>query len=261
MKNFKPSRLLLAGFLIVIFCLVLFQSCKNKVLEGILTVTETTITIPTYMVDAPNPMPRFYEGRAHQGVKRRMYPYPMNDNMTGKKEDKEYHIIYLENEYIKVGIMPGLGGRIYSAVDKTNGYDFFYRNDVIKPSLIGMLGFWISGGNAWGYPHHHGPNTVEPMDYNIEKHDDGRITVWMSYTENFHRLRMLCGFTLYPNSSVIDMVIRPFNPTPYVHSFLFWSNPSVHADSNYQALRGRRRCDLQHHAPRGLEGRLLQLQA
>ena len=236
MKNLSVLKSFIGIAGLIVFLTTLFQSCTESTLSGQLVVTQDSITIPTYLVDPPNPMPRFYEGRAHQGVQRRMYPYPMNDNMTKVKEDRNYHIIYLENEYIKIGIMPQLGGRIYSAVDKSNGYNFFYRNNVIKPSLIGMLGYWISGGNAWGYPHHHGPNTVEPMDYSIEKHPDGSATVWMSYVENFHRLRILCGFTLYPNSSTIEMKIRPFNPTPYVHSFLFWANPSVYADSTYQVI-------------------------
>jgi tetratricopeptide (TPR) repeat protein len=242
MKGITLNRILITTGLISIilicgFSLQMSNSGENrKNRMGDLTVREAYLTIPTYLTNPPNPMPRFYEGRSHQGVQRRMYPYPMNDQLTRVKEDRDYRIIYLENEYIKVGIMPDLGGRIYSAVDKTNGYDFFYRNNVIKPSLIGMQGYWISGGNAWGYPHHHGANTVEPMDYTIEKNADGSATVWMSHVELLHRLRILIGFTIYPNSSVIDMTIRPFNPTPYVHSFLFWSNPSVHADTNYQVI-------------------------
>lgn len=30
--------------------------------------------------------------------------------------------------------------------DKTNGYDFFYRQGAIKPALVGLAGPWISGG-------------------------------------------------------------------------------------------------------------------
>jgi hypothetical protein len=111
-------------------------------------VEKSSLIIPTYAVDPPNPMPRYYEGNTHQGVQRRIYPYPMNDGLTRNKEDRAYQIIYLENEYLKMGIMPVLGGRIFSAVDKTNDYDFFYRQHVIKPSLIGMVGYWISGSNA-----------------------------------------------------------------------------------------------------------------
>jgi tetratricopeptide (TPR) repeat protein len=213
-----------------------FTGCKPAGSAGQVAVVEDSLTIPTYLVDPPNPMPRFYEGQAHQGVKRRIYPYPMNENMTRKKEDRKYHIIYLENEYIRIGIMPGLGGRIYEAIDKTNNYKFFYRNDVIEPSMIGMLGFWISGGNALGFPHHHGANTVAPTDYTIEKKPDGSVTVWMAYTELFHRTRLFYGFTVYPHSSMVELTARPSNPSPVLHSFLFWANPAVHADTSYQVI-------------------------
>jgi tetratricopeptide (TPR) repeat protein len=237
MKGNMLTRPIFLGSLLIILLLSgVSYGTYYIFFDSSVRITEKQITIPTYLVNDPNHMPRFYEGRVHQGVQRRMYPYPMNDQMTGVKENRDYKIIYLENEYIKIGIMPGMGGRIYSAVDKTNGYNFFYKNDVIKPSLIGMVGYWISGGNAWGFPHHHGPNTVEPMDYTIEKHDDGRVTLWMSYTEQFHRMRMLCGFSIAPKSSVVDMIIRPYNATPLVHSFLFWANPSVHANEDYQVI-------------------------
>jgi tetratricopeptide (TPR) repeat protein len=240
----SPLRILKTGLSLIPVLLLLavtFQGCKTGGSEGGLTagavsVTEDSLMIPTYLVDPPNPMPRFYDGQAHQGVKRRIYPYPMDENMTRVKEERAYHIIYLENEYIRIGIMPGLGGRIYEAIDKTNNYKFFYRNDVIEPSMIGMLGFWISGGNALGFPHHHGANTVAPMDYTIEKKPDGSVTVWMAYTELFHRTRLYYGFTIYPHSSIVEMTARPANPTPAVHSFLFWANPSVHADTNYQVI-------------------------
>jgi tetratricopeptide (TPR) repeat protein len=226
---------------VLIFLAVSFHGCKKSgsagaVSAGAVSVTEDSLMIPTYLVDPPNPMPRFYDGQAHQGVKRRIYPYPMNENMTRVKEERAYHIIYLENEFIRIGIMPGLGGRIYEAIDKTNNYKFFYRNDVIEPSMIGMLGFWISGGNALGFPHHHGANTVAPMDYTIEKKPDGSVTVWMAYTELFHRTRLFYGFTVYPHSSIVELTARPANPTPEVHSFLFWANPAVHADTNYQVI-------------------------
>mgnify|MGYP005849285589 CR=1 FL=1 len=197
---------------------------------------EGSLEIPTYLVKPPNPMPRFYEGESHQGVQRRMYPYPMNDNLTNIKEDRPYHIVELENEYIDLDIMPGLGGRIYSAQDKTNDYDWFYKNNVIKPSLIGMIGYWISGSNAWGFPHHHGPNTVKPMDYKVVEHEDGSTTVWIANTDRRHRMRVIVGYTIYPDSSLVDMTIRPMNPTPLVNSFLFWANPSVHVNTDYQVI-------------------------
>jgi hypothetical protein len=139
-------------------------------------------------------MPRFYEGRNHQGVQRRVYPYPFDDGLTTKTADADYPMIFLENEYIQLKIAPEQGGRVYAAYDKTNGYNWFYENHVVKPSLIGMVGNWRSGSLAWGYPHHHGPTTVENMDYEIEEHPDGSKTVWINNTDRLQRVNVLIGY-------------------------------------------------------------------
>lgn len=203
---------------------------------GQVSVKEETMTIPTYKNGAPDLMPRFYEGRTHQGVQRRMYPYPFDDNMVTVKTDVDYPVIHVENEFLDLGIIPSLGGRVYYAVDKTNSYNFFYHNKVVKPSLIGMVGNWISGSLAWGFPHHHGPNTVEPIDYKIVENANGSKTIWTSTTDELHRMSILVGYTIYPNSSLVEMTIHPINTTPISNSFLFWSVPAVHSDSAYQVI-------------------------
>lgn len=215
---------------------IFLNLCLISSLLAQVKVREDSLTIPTYIVEPPNPMPRFYEGTSHQGVQRRIYPYPMNDNLTRKKEDRNYHIVYFNNEFIDLGIMPGMGGRIFYAVDKTNGYNWLYRQHVIKPSLIGMIGYWISGSLAWGFPHHHGPNTVKPMDYQIVDNPDSSKTIWIADFDLRHRMRILVGYTIFPHSSLVEMTIRPMNRTPIVNSFLFWANPSVHVDTNYQVI-------------------------
>ena len=216
--------------------LVVFSLFFSTIVSAQVRVTEKVISIPTYKNDPPNPMPRFYEGKSHQGVQRRIYPYPMDDNLTDNKTDVDYHFIVVENEFIELGIIPELGGRIYYAVDKTNNYDWFYHNHVVKPSLIGMVGNWISGSNAWGFPHHHGPNTVEPMDNKIVENSDGSKTVWIANTDRRHRMSILTGYTIFPNSSKVQMTIKPMNRTANSNSFLFWANPAVHVDSAYQVF-------------------------
>ena len=108
-------------------------------------VWQEPLEIPTYRVGPPDPCPRFYAGRTHQGAQGRVYPYAMLDVLTGGKETRAYTALYLENEYVKLCVLPELGGRLFSARDKTNGYDFFYRQSVIKPVLIGMLGAYPPG--------------------------------------------------------------------------------------------------------------------
>ena len=74
---------------------------------------EVTIVIPTYEVGPPEPNPIFYAGRAYQGAKGPVYPYPLLDKLTDVKRDRAYRIIYLENEYVRVGVLPEIGGRIF----------------------------------------------------------------------------------------------------------------------------------------------------
>ena len=246
-NNFKDLRIMisLSGVLLAWLLLPIEMS-------GQLQLRETNVTIPTYKNSPPNPMPRFYEGRGHQGVQKRIYPYPYDDGQSNILSDEKYHIIEVENDYINLGIMPLMGGRIYYAYDKTNNYNWFYHNHVVKPSMIGMVGNWVSGSNAWGYPHHHGPHTVEAMDYKIETHPDGSKTVWINSTDRLHRVNALVGYTTYPNSSIVEMTIHPRNRTAITNSFLFWANPAVHCDSNYQVIFPPSVQYITHHAKREL---------
>ena len=116
---------------------------------------EGAITLPTYLLDPAEKAPIFERDWSYQRAKRSVYPYPLNDNMTRKKKDVTYDCLYMENEYVKLCVLPEIGGRLLYAVDKTNGYDIFYRNSVVKPANVGMTGAWISGGVEWNVFHHH----------------------------------------------------------------------------------------------------------
>ncbi len=223
---------------LLLFLLVtagLFTTSQIKA-ESKTRIWKEKITLPTYLVGDPDPNPRFYDGRVTQGAQGRVYPYAMSDVLLQQKEDKIYEIIYLENDYVKISVIPELGGRIFTAVDKTNDYDFFYRQHVIKPALIGTLGEWISGGSEWNFPHHHKATTMMTMDYLMEEHEDGSATLWLAETERRHRFRITLSITLYPDRSYVEMGVNPYNPTPFVNSFLYFANPAVHVDSTYQVI-------------------------
>lgn len=204
--------------------------------EQTVKVWEEPLVIPSYRVGKPDLNPIFYAGRAYQGAKGAIYPYPMLDKMTDIREKKTYRAVYLENEYIQICVLPEIGGRIFSALDKTNNYDFFYRQHVIKPALIGMLGAWISGGVEWNFPHHHRATAFMPVDYTLTENPDGSKTVWIGEVEIRHRMKWVIGLTLYPDSSVLEATIRLFNRTPFAHSFLCWANVAVHTNSDYQII-------------------------
>ena len=126
------------------------------------------VTIPTYRIGEPDKNPMFLEKRVYQGSSGVVYPYPVIDRVFDEKVEKEYTAVYLENRYLKIMILPEIGGRVQMALDKTNNYHFVYYNQVIKPALVGLAGPWISGGIEFNWPQHHRPTTFAPVDWRIE---------------------------------------------------------------------------------------------
>jgi tetratricopeptide (TPR) repeat protein len=199
-------------------------------------VWETTIVIPTYLAGDPEPNPMFYFGRASQGAQAPVYPYPNYDVLTGKKADKTYKIVYLENEYLRIGILPEIGGRIFEGVDKTNGYNFIYRQHVIKPTLISIIGAWVSGGLEWNINHHHRASTFLPVQYSVEENPDGSKTVWVGELEVRQRMRWAVGYTIRPGKAYLEASLRILNRTPEVNTMLCFANVAVHVNDNYQVI-------------------------
>ena len=138
--------------------------------------------------------------------------------------------------YIRLGILPEVGGRLFEAVDKSNNYDFVYRQHVIKPALIGLIGAWISGGIEWNIPHHHRASTFLPVQYRIEEGADGSRTVWVGELEVRHRMRWAVGYTLRPGKALMEVSLRIVNRTPVVNTFLCFANVAVHANQDYQII-------------------------
>jgi tetratricopeptide (TPR) repeat protein len=197
---------------------------------------ETKIVIPTYLAGDPEPNPMFFFGRESQGAQGPVYPYPIYDSLTGKKVDKTYTIVYLENEYIRIGVLPEIGGRLFEGVDKTNNYNFVYRQHVIKPALIGLLGAWISGGVEWNIPYHHRATTFLPVQYKLEENTDGTKTIWVGELEVRQRMRWAVGYTLRPGKSYIEARVRILNRTPEANTMLCFANLAIHANENYQVI-------------------------
>lgn len=197
----------------------------------------TTVTIPTYGIGESPTTPIFYEGRANQGAQGHVYPYALQDTLSESKSEREWKCVVLENEYVHYEILPDLGGRIFRAVDKTNGYDFFYKQEVVKPALIGVLGAWMSGGVEWNFPHHHRTTTFMPAEWRVEEDEsDGSATVWIGETEHRHRMRSEVGLCLRPGTSCLEVKLVFVNETSLPQSFLYWANAAVHANEQYQVI-------------------------
>ncbi|SKB85423.1 Tetratricopeptide repeat-containing protein [Salegentibacter holothuriorum] len=192
--------------------------------------------IPTYEVGKPEKYPVFPEKRVYQASSGDVYPNPIIEHVSDTKVDKEWDVIFLENYYIKIMVLPALGGRIQMAYDKIRQRHFVYYNHVIKPALVGLTGPWISGGIEFNWPQHHRPSTYDPVDSTIEENEDGSVTVWVSEVERMFRTKGMAGFTLHPDKAYIEIKAQLYNRTPHPQTFLWWANPAVAVNDHYQSV-------------------------
>jgi tetratricopeptide (TPR) repeat protein len=193
--------------------------------------------IPTYPVGAPEKNPVFFEKRVYQGSSGKVYPVPFIDKVFDEASPVTYQSARLENEFVRLVMLPEIGGRIFIGQDKTNrDYDFFYRQDVIKPALVGLAGPWISGGVEFNWPQHHRPGTFMPCDVSIEEEEDGARTVWLSEHDPLSRMKGMHGIRLRPGSSLIELRARLYNRTPFTRTFLWWANVAAMVHEQYQSF-------------------------
>ena len=207
-----------------------------RVGSGQVRVWETSVLIPTYEAGEADPNPMFLEKRVYQGSSGRVYPHPVIESISDVKHDKNYKLVILENEYVRIEIMPEIGGRIYRALDKTNNYDFVYYNRVIKPALVGLAGPWISGGIEFNWPQHHRPNTFGPVEYKYEATDNGSATVWVSEIDRMYGTKVTAAFKLYPGKAYLEINAQLYNRTPEPQTFLWWANPAVAVNDYTQSV-------------------------
>ena len=213
------------------------KNSKNELnLDQRVKVWKEDVIIPTYEIGAPEKNPIFLEKRVYQGSSGAVYPYPVVEKIADEKVDKVYHAIYIENEYIKVMILPELGGRVQMAYDKIKQRHFIYYNQVIKPALVGLTGPWISGGIEFNWPQHHRPSTFLPVDHTIEYNEDGSVTVWVSEMEKMFHQKGMAGFTLRPGKAALEIKGKLYNRTPFPQTFLWWANPAVAVNDFYQSV-------------------------
>ena len=202
----------------------------------IVRVSTGTISIPTYFPAPPDKNPMFLEKRVYQGSSGKVYPLPFTDRIMEKPVDRKWQAVWLENEFLRVLILPEIGGRIHAIQDKTNGYDLIYNQPVIKPALVGLAGPWISGGIEFNWPQHHRPATFLPVEFKVENHADGSAIVWCSDHDPMCRMKGMHGVCLHPGRAVVELKVRAYNRTPHIQTFLWWANVATRVHEGYQSF-------------------------
>ena len=116
-----------------------------------------------------------------------------------------------QNLVLPVSLSRKFGGRIHVGYDKTNGYDFFYRQNVIKPALVGISRPMDLRRSGIELAQHHRPSTFMPVEVKIERNADGSVIVWCSDHDPMLRMNGMHGVCLYPGKSYLELKVRLYN--------------------------------------------------
>jgi tetratricopeptide (TPR) repeat protein len=192
---------------------------------------EETVTIPTYPVGEANPHPPL-QRRGYWAV----YPYPLLDALSDEAQPREYRALMLENPYLRVMVLPELGGRVWSLYDKIAGRECLHQPPSIKPALIGLTGAWIAGGIEFNFPIGHRYTTHQPVWYTLAypKEDGEKATIWIGEICRRSRMMWMVGISLYPDRAFVETDIRLFNRTELKKRFYFWTNCAMSAHEEWK---------------------------
>ncbi len=70
------------------------------------------LVLPTYEPQRADLNPMFLEKRVFQGSSGRVYPLPFIDRVARTPVDRAWQALFIENQYLRVIVLPELGGRI-----------------------------------------------------------------------------------------------------------------------------------------------------
>ncbi|MGC8783876.1 MAG: DUF5107 domain-containing protein [Armatimonadota bacterium] len=192
---------------------------------------EETVTLLTYPVGKANPHPPFQ--RKGYGE---VYPYALLDQLSDEAEPRQYRALFLENPYLRVMVLPEVGGRIWSLYDKVAGRECLHQPPSIKPALIGLTGAWVAGGIEFNFPIGHRYTTHQPVWYTIEppREEGEKGTIWIGEICRRTRMMWMVGISLYPDKAFMETDIRLFNRTELKKRYYFWTNCAVSAHEDWK---------------------------
>ncbi|MEQ8302511.1 MAG: DUF5107 domain-containing protein [Cyclobacteriaceae bacterium] len=211
--------------IILIFCVGLIAA--NGFAQRNATVKEYNRMFKTYPYSDPDPIPKF----------ELIYPYYRFDGYTDKPSDKDWKVVELENEYIKVMILPEIGGKIWTAIEKSTNKPFIYFNQVVKFRDIAMRGAWTSGGIEANYGIiGHTPNCSTPVDFWNEEKADGSVSCYVGTLDLLTQTYWTMEINLPKDKAYFTTRSFWHNSTSVEQPYYTWMNAGIKAAGNLQFI-------------------------
>jgi uncharacterized repeat protein (TIGR01451 family) len=143
---------------------------------------------------------------------------------------RSYTLLVLENDYLRVTLLPELGGRVYQLIYKATGHNELYQNPVIKPTQWGppLQHWWLAaGGIEWCLPvDEHGYEWGVPWSWDVVTSTAG-VTVTVRDTWATDRLRASIDVFLPADRAYLALTPHLENPTAGDLEYKFWLNAAL----------------------------------
>ncbi len=192
------------------------------------TVTVKDTVYTTYGFSDPNPIP-LTEGN--------VYPYHKYETFDLDAAQRTWKVVILENDWIRVRIMPEIGGKIWSVRDKTTGKEMFYDNSVVKFREISLRGPWTSGGIEFNYGIiGHAPSCAHPVEWRTETKADGSVSCYIGALELLTRTSWTVEINLPKDAAWLRTRSFWHNGSGEYQPYYTWANAGVRASDDLELI-------------------------
>ncbi|MEO8766089.1 MAG: DUF5107 domain-containing protein [Ginsengibacter sp.] len=201
--------------------------CATSAAQQKATVREYSKTFTTYPFSDPDPIPQFGK----------IYPYFRFDGYTDKPIQKDWKVVELENDYIRVMILPQIGGKIWTAIEKSTGEPFIYYNHVIKFRDVALRGAWTNGGIEANYGIiGHTPNVATPVDYTIIHKSNGSVSCVIGVLDLLTRTTWRLDINLEKDRAYFTTSSFWYNASAVEQPYYNWMNAGIKSSGNLQFI-------------------------
>lgn len=204
---------------------VIYILISNSIFAQTAQISEKHVALLTYPFSDPNPIP----------MPRTIYPYFRIDGFSDKGVMKDWKMVEMENDYIKLWIIPEIGGKIWGAIEKSTGKEFIYYNHVVKFRDIALRGPWTSGGIEMNFGViGHAPTCSSPVDYTTRINKDGSVSCFVGAIDLPSRTRWNVEIKLPKDKAYFTTHVVWDNPTGVEQPYYQWMNVGIKTAGNLE---------------------------
>jgi len=188
---------------------------------------EYEMEFTTYPFSDPDPVANFSK----------IYPYFRFDGFTETSIQKKWKVVEIENDFIKILILPEVGGKIWAAIDKKTNQSFVYYNHTVKFRDVALRGPWTSGGIEANYGIiGHTPNCATPVDYVISKKEDGSVSCVIGVLDLLTQTNWRLDINVPIDKAYFTTQSFWYNATPTEQPYYHWMNVGLKVSGNLEYI-------------------------